>query len=99
MFASKNRNKKFRARKTSVEGDETIEGIENKRQNEDVHMKDVSTYEEPALVKPAADLHKKAPHKDTKKSLLTFGDEVSIFEGCLHYFWYTDIIRKFFTIY
>lgn len=82
MFASKNRNKKFRARRTSEDEDEKNDNNEDKPQNEDVNMKDVDNKEEQAPIKPApsaaSDLPKKAPQKDTKKSLLTFGDEVII---------------------
>jgi GC-rich sequence DNA-binding factor len=79
MFASKNRTKKFRARRTSEDDEEKTDNNENKPQDEDVHMKDIDTKEEAPQIKPASsaasDLPKKAPQKDTKKSLLTFGDE------------------------
>jgi hypothetical protein len=84
MFASKNRTKKFRARRTSEDDEEKTDNNENKPQDEDVHMKDIDTKEEAPQIKPASsaasDLPKKAPQKDTKKSLLTFGDEVIIYK-------------------
>lgn len=103
MFASKNKNKKFRARRTSEDDEEKTDNNQNKPQDEDVNMQEVETKEETPQIKPASsapsDLPKKAPQKDTKKSLLTFGDEVIIHKYSTRNYTSLAIILNFFAIY